>query len=275
MTDDAEFDAFLNGEGDLARRLQGLAQPGPSAALDAAILANARAAMAQQGPSVAANDSGDATPAPRLAPSLGWRWRIPAGIAATVLVGVFANQTFQSAGELNELVVPVAPSSEVALPAVEVESTPAPQPIMQDKTEPAPAPMAPAKEALQRPVPTKKPVRAEPAPVVEESAAQASAAAPVAAPAPAPAPAADPEREVLYYRVRPSTPPALKSAPAPAPRVSANSLKADAVAPGPWLDWIEKLLEQGNKTEAVEQWTAFRAAHPDYPVPAATREKLE
>ena len=117
MSDDAEFDAFLKGEGDLARRLQGLAQPGPSAALDAAILSSARAAMAHDARPVAANDSGNGMPAPKRSAGLGWRWRIPAGIAATVLAGVFANQTFQSAGELNDTAEPLVPAAEIAAPA--------------------------------------------------------------------------------------------------------------------------------------------------------------
>ena len=42
-----------------------------------------------------------------------------------------------------------------------------------------------------------------------------------------------------------------------------------------WLDRIEKLLAQGRHAEAVADWKAFREVYPNYPVPQATREKLE
>ena len=42
-----------------------------------------------------------------------------------------------------------------------------------------------------------------------------------------------------------------------------------------WLDRIEKLLEQGRKAEAVADWKAFREVYPNYPVPDATRAKLD
>ena len=47
--DDKDFDAFLRREGDLAQRLQELPQAGPSAELDAAILAAAKAELEKAG----------------------------------------------------------------------------------------------------------------------------------------------------------------------------------------------------------------------------------
>jgi hypothetical protein len=305
MNDDAEFDAFLNGEGDLARRLQALAQPGPSAALDAAILANARAAMAQDARPAAANDSGDGTLAPRRTPGLGWRWRIPAGIAATVLVGLFAHQTFQQGGELNEVVnpvaVPAAPVAQDVEAAARVEDSP-----------PAAAAAAPAEKpaaskALQKPAARAKESKAEkpapaPAPVVEAEAraemadlqrqamtakkskvdkstsdayrAREESAAPLPAPVVSysPAPAPPPPQEVHVAGRRNAYEPQLSgglivppSAPAPVAQVEARA----------WLERIEKLLEQGRRDEALREWKAFRAAYPAYPVPGTTRERLE
>lgn len=221
MSDDAEFDAFLNGEGELARRLQGVAQPSPSAALDAAILASARAAMAQEARPAAANDSGDGAPAPRLAPGLGWRWRVPAGIAASVLVGVFAVQTFEAGGDLNETAAPVpeaaaersvvvptmpaapaAPAKSAGLPAAE-NMAPAPAPQMRSSP-------APSKAKVPAPV-----IQAEPAPV--ES---VESYAPPAAPAPAPALAFDMARPAM---------PARQSKPAPVLSEQAKSANMDSV----------------------------------------------
>ena len=78
--DDKDFDAFLRREGDLAQRLQELPQAGPSAELDAAILAAAKAELEKAGklsqPRAAANDA-VAGGGQVLAPSFIRRWRIP------------------------------------------------------------------------------------------------------------------------------------------------------------------------------------------------------
>jgi hypothetical protein len=266
MNDDAQFDAFLRGEGDLTRDLQGLAQPGPSASLDAAILANARQAMAQEPRSDAANDSGAAPSAPRLAPGLGWRWRAPAGIAAAVLVGVFAQQTFNTSGDLNDVSTPSAPAAEVAA------EHPAPAPIM---TVPEAKPAAPA-ESRAAAAPVNKPAtpkaqRNEPTPTVSADNATVE-------------PAMD---ESVSELKQPSPAPA--AAPAPPvrhePQAVARSRMADAAAsearekaaPSAQerLDRIEKLLADGMTAQAMAEWKAFRVAHPDYPVRDATRARLE
>ena len=317
MTGDAEFDAFLSGESDLARRLQAMAGPGPSAALDAAIVARARADMAQDARPAAANDSGDDTFVPRRMPGLGWRWRIPAGIAATLLVGVFAQQSFQQHGVLNEVVTPapmvdlppaapaadVAPAvqdAEVMAPAAPPPPAPAPAPA-DDKAAPAPQLRKPAVLARERMADAAEKAEAESRAreymneskskaakaVTDGFRAREEVAAPVPAPAPAPAP-------VASYA---PPPPAAPAAAAPqlerqaAPRMKGDALRASSSAnmmgglaqPAPealaaareWLDRIEKLLEQGRKAEAVEEWKQFRAAYPGYPVPGTTREKLE
>src|SRR4051812_18734042 len=100
---DEQFDAFLKGEDGLSRRLQALPQPTSSAELDAAIFKRIELALAQENRPEAANDAGDASdtaPVPRLQPSFARRWRVPVGIAATLLAGVFANQVFDASGEL-------------------------------------------------------------------------------------------------------------------------------------------------------------------------------
>ncbi len=312
MSDDAEFDAFLNGQGDLARSLQGLAQPGPSAALDAAILANARAALAQEARPQAANDSGAAAPAPQLARSLGWRWRIPAGIAAAVLVGVFAQRNFEANPDLNDLSAPVMMQESSPVPAAEMpspppppapatderrmeavaNSTPAPVPQAVARAKPRPEQPAPAQEAQQELA--RKATARQVQPVEKssaDSAVQAEAAPEVStnhfgrndkaygyspAPAPAPAPAA--------------APPIAAAAATEQVEVSARrrqlndasgQIASSAAPPNPqltaraWLDRIENALAEGRRDEAVADWKAFRKAHPAYPVPDTTRSKLE
>lgn len=88
---DAEFEAFLQGGDELALLLQDLSQDTPSAELDAAIMADAEAALAMAGATtsavVAANDANNPDASPHR-PSFLWRWKTPLGLAASVLLAV-------------------------------------------------------------------------------------------------------------------------------------------------------------------------------------------
>lgn len=44
--------------------------------------------------------------------------------------------------------------------------------------------------------------------------------------------------------------------------------------PGAWLAAIDALLKAGLRRDALEEWDRFRAAYPDYPVPAETTDKI-
>jgi hypothetical protein len=101
---DAEFEAFLKGGDELARRLKDLPQASPSSELDAAILKRAREQIPR---APAANDSG--TGAPSMRP-LGWRWRAPAGIAASVLACVLAHQAWQERTAMEQAAAVPAPA---------------------------------------------------------------------------------------------------------------------------------------------------------------------
>jgi len=83
-----EFEAFLRGEDDLAALLQDLPQFAPSAKLDAAILADAERAIARSKRPLpaAANDAivPESARIPR--PSFASRWKLPLGLAASLLL---------------------------------------------------------------------------------------------------------------------------------------------------------------------------------------------
>ncbi|MFL6656775.1 MAG: hypothetical protein ACJ8GW_01785 [Massilia sp.] len=179
MSDDAEFDAFLKGEDALSRRLQALPAAVPSAALDAAILQQARELMAQDARPVAANDPGPARPVAGLR-RLSWRWRVPAGIAATMVTGLFALQTYRQSAQFEP---------GLALPAEETAL------ILQ-------APQAPPKVALE------EPARDLPA-------AMNSAPAPAAVAAAPPPPLAEIAAPVPSYPGAPAAPAVEAVAPAP------------------------------------------------------------
>ncbi|MEO7496869.1 MAG: hypothetical protein ABIT83_24235 [Massilia sp.] len=181
---DAQFDAFLNGEDELSRQLQSLPQQAPSAALDAAILGHATLAMARQ----AANDPAPADAAPPMR-RLSARWTVPAGIAATVLVGVLAKQSWQSADQ-HEAMEYRAPAAAVALEVP--PPMPAPQTSMPSlgapPVESPPRLAIEAKKIKPEVAPTER-RREKPAPVPGAVAAMADAPAPVAVPMPPPPPA--------------------------------------------------------------------------------------
>lgn len=90
--DDKDFDAFLQREGELALLLQKLPQPAPSAELDAAILAAAKAELEkasapQSRRAIAANDP--QVPGNKgTTPGFIRRWRVTLGLAASLLVTV-------------------------------------------------------------------------------------------------------------------------------------------------------------------------------------------
>jgi hypothetical protein len=288
MSDDAEFDAFLKGEDALSRRLRALPAAAPGAALDAAILQRARDLMAQEARPQAANDAGQATAAPRRA-ALGWRWRIPAGIAATVLAGVVANQAYQAskdfeggAGmpvqESKELVVPPeaskppAPAPEVAMPPP--QAAPAPPLARSRKTPAAPAVAAAPAPVMQERV--REPVPA-PAPMVEQQvSAKPAPLGYMASSKPVQAPAAADTAQANFAERRSQR---ADDGMIRRLEITGSSLKRaapeDAPAAAAWLAQIEALLDGGKETEALEQWRRFRQAHPEYPVPQTTEDRIK
>ena len=290
MSDDAEFDAFLKGEDALSRRMQAMPQAVPSAALDAAILQRAKDLMAQEARPEAANDAGAGTPALRRA-GLGWRWRVPAGIAATVLAGVFARQAFQASVDMEQGAAMPAPVEERAQISQPPAAPPAAEPPadLSARAMPAPkVPMAAAPAAAAAPAPVLQDRAADkavaaPAPVQTEPVAvdEKPAAAPPAPPAnyyaPAPAPVVEitaPARRMEMQRspVRRADEGMLEKM-----EVSGSRIKADAMAKAPaeWLAEIEAMLGEAKDAQVLQEWGKFRKMYPDYPVPQTTEERIK
>ncbi|AMP05635.1 hypothetical protein [Collimonas pratensis] len=95
--DDAEFEAFLQGHGELARQLQGLPQPSPSAALDAAILAQAETLLKTATPlPQAANDALSGKAGKPAKPRFLMRWSTQLGMAACMVLAVLATLRWQT-----------------------------------------------------------------------------------------------------------------------------------------------------------------------------------
>ena len=312
MSDDAEFDAFLKGEDALSRRLQALPAAAPGAALDAAILQRARELMAQESRPQAANDAGDggANPLPPRLGRLGWRWRIPAGIAATVLAGVFANQAYQASNDMQRgagmpaeeaKVLIVQPEAEARAPASPAapaaplkEEVPAarPAPAPATATAPAPVPAPSVAVAVQEPRPRAREEMRDAAAAPPQVPAQAmgnvqapSARAPVAAPAPVAA-AASEKSAFAHKRSQAAAEAALQRVEVTGSRVTRQDMesaspvtvinaKPVASAQQEWLANIAALLDEGKDTEALDQWRRFRSAHPYYHVPQALEDRIK
>ncbi len=284
MSDDAEFDAFLKGEDALSRRLQAMPQAVPSAALDAAILQRARDLMAQEARPAAANDAGVPVPGPRLG-RLSWRWRVPAGIAATVLTGVFANQAFQNSVELERAGTALPEEPVMILPAPAVAHAPELS-VPKIETAPqvaAPMPKVAADKGIVAEMKTEYEVASPPPPperdrFVDEYKADARRSTPESqrnltmpppvAAAPAAAPAAvvmqDTDQELRYKR---------KEMAGLAGAVSKRAATTKGAAD--WLAEIEAKLGTGKDAEVLAEWRRFRQVYPAYPVPQATEEKIK
>ena len=287
---DAELDAFLRGDDALSRELQALTQPAPSAQLDAAILAQAQSLM-EQGGSVrpaAANDAGPKAPIAPWRP--GPRWRVPTGIAAALVAGVLAQQTWHSQRDVDGvggLPLPAAPApSQPAAAAPPPALTEAPREAIKPSPSPKSAEVSPRADtarANHQPA-----VAGEMAPSLAPAPAEVLAKAPpppapapmaVPPPAPAPAPAAsepfDATAGAVTVTARRSRVD-VSAAPAPAaPAVRSAPPAPSAPDPALWLAAIDEMLRAGLRRDAVEEWEKFRAAYPDYPVPAATSDQIK
>jgi hypothetical protein len=143
LHDDAEFERFLAGEGELSLQLKGLPQAEPSGELDAAVFASIEAAMAAEKvqvveptPGGAANDPvGPASGSPQKKRSMAWYWHWPVGVAAGILLTVAYRTGFEPSRPASSTVALadqplesglIAPPPPLAAPAAKVAVSPPP-----------------------------------------------------------------------------------------------------------------------------------------------------
>lgn len=257
--DDAEFEAFLRGEGQLSSLLRGVPQPEVPEPVDALVRADARAAL--QEPAGAANDAA-ASPAVsggmRRGAGRGARdYRVPLALAATVVLGVSLGVQWSGwQGEPAPWRIAEHPDTAAA-PAPAAAPSPEPGPAIPVEAPPVSAAGVPAQVA----VPAPKPVAPQAADVVLQAnraeaeqdkpqalavteraaaakqrtqvesahrdaaklAAPAPAAAPAASVAPAPTAASAPAAPVRPRVAIPVPAPIPQPAPAPVPAVVAEA----------------------------------------------------
>ncbi len=235
----------------------------PPPALDARILAAARAAV---------------QPPPRPARPWWQRLTLPVGIAATTLLAVMLSLTMQRQTPETlerERAENRAPATESAPRESSPQTQAAPAATRADSAAPAPA-----GRAERAPQSAEKKVVAVPT-------APAAVPAPVAQPemaAPPPAPALPNEAATVSTRLKSEAAadraheaearaPLQKAAPAPAaaparPGVAKGEVLTPAQA---WIEEIRELRRQGREDEATRRLAEFRKAYPGYALPEDLR----
>lgn len=287
--DDAEFDLFLKRESKLAQLLQSLEQPVPSAMLDAAILAKAESELARSSRLSRGASNDPVVPgASHVPPSFLGRWRMPMGLAASVVVGVIAVLLWQGqAGK--EMPVQLAQAPQAQEPQMREPQAQAPLIEQAPVAKPAPNARADADRpaaADTAPRAATKQSRAEPSPVPPVVIAQANIpdeeerilrspapepTAPAAASAPAQVAAAAPPAAAAAPPAPAAAPPAAASPPQRTDQAEAGAKHP----PKPWLALIEELLKADLRRDAQEEWKQFQKSYPRYPVPEKLKKELD
>lgn len=299
---DDEFEAFLAGEGELARELSALRQPESPQRLNDAIMAAAEARIAREQATrgTAANDVGpEVAPAPR--PSFMTRWHVPAAMAASMIGAVLLMLEWQRGDyappDRSEIraQAKAAPASsrvlvEASAPAPALAPAPEPELARERHTLPSEQPAAlarakPAAPAMAKAAdtpPPPRPMQVEhiPTPFIAKEREESLAYAP-----PPPPPPAMPiqERTAVFARAAPRPMIALPApAIAPSPSVVAAPISVAPSAPAPindpkaaaWLNVIDEMLKADLRKDARDEWKKFRLAYPDYPVPEALAKHI-
>lgn len=242
----------------LGHAYRALAKEEPPAALDAAILAAARRAVAR--------------------PSLARRWAVPVSLAATLVLVVGVTLEMQREQPGIEIAPPQngdqATFSEGASQSAEANVSAAPEakpPVPKVKRETAPRP-GDGKDRVQGSMPIAKPHAAapgmaQPAREAPRNERFAPTPPPVAAQMAPPAAARAPEP------VAPATPAARSSAQRAAGASVAKDLAATA-NPLDALEKIAKLRDEGRDVEADRALEEFRKRHPDYRIEDALWQRV-
>lgn len=245
----------LSGDPALSRLYQASQDSQPASALDAAILAAARTAVA-----------------PRVAKNKAWwqRLTLPLSAAATLLLTVMLSLTMQhNPPEVAEVAVPrPAPVAPVVSPAGEgrSEADAAAKEAEVPPTVSASAPATASRSAIQA---EKKRVPAAPAAAVRDTGVAPAMEGRVGESVPA-AKAEGSERidPAVADRARGSlAAPAAARATAGVPQLESAAKRVQPSIEASWLEEIRSLRRQGKHEEAAHRLAEFRVAYPDYPLP--------
>jgi hypothetical protein len=244
----------------ISRRYRELAREEPPAALDASILAAARAAR----------------------PSRFARWAGPVSLAAVLVLGVGVSVRMQTEEPGIETQMPATGYAQA--PAGEMPSQAEPARAQAPAPEPSPAPVPPAPSGSKDFAPGPAP---ESPPAIPQAPSKPSSG-------PAPMVASPPSGATEARQAPAQTPAAPRSEPAadalvrPAPRAKREAMRDSAGGramsglgaagqdpdPGRELERIAKARERGDHAQADRALEAFRRDHPGYRIPDAMWERV-
>lgn len=268
--DDAEFEAFLRGEGELARALREVPQPAPSDALTAAILARAESDLHR---SVPANDTVMPGAGTRPPQHFLRRARIPLAMAASFLLALALGIQWKNQHSPVQETVTVAAAPQAQAPA----AAPAPAPSIPA----APQKSSPPTQIAQAPALSERPKKAgKPAVQVAADPPIAIAQADIEPDAGTIVTRSVPPADMPRTAPMPAPVPAPVPAPAPAATAKASALETIDNAAAEerakeWIILIEELLKADLPREAMEQWKEFRKNYPKYPAPAKLAARMK
>ena len=261
-------------EEDLIARYRALPRPEPSAALDAAVLAHARAAVRRTRPAWVAPIAAAAVVV--LAVAVGWQLR---GVPLEPVMPQPAGETSSAerAADAPSDAIGAGPATAStadrnhALAAPSPAAPPAPAPAAEAKAEreqqatrdAAPfadaPPVAARAAAAPAPPPAPPPPPAEPAQIAENVAKRQRAESAPAPPAP-PAASAAP--------IAPAPPAALMAAEAPvANEVGQSEIDQAELDPDAWVDAVRRLRDAGDEAAARRELQRLLQRHPDIDLP--------
>jgi hypothetical protein len=167
--DDAEFDDFLLGKGELSDLLQTLPQPTASAGLDDRILRDIEARLvtpAMPAPTPAAANDAASTQEKRPAPGFFARWRTPLGLAATLVLTMSITMTVWRGQNFAETPAVLSENQSHPAPATTAAAEPDTVPAAEPAAKPAAAPsgkdaMAPGQDAVSTAAAPLRPAKAK------------------------------------------------------------------------------------------------------------------
>ncbi|HEY8538121.1 MAG TPA: hypothetical protein VIL28_04590 [Steroidobacteraceae bacterium] len=270
---DRSFEEYLKGESAVSARYRELPEDEVPPELDAAVMAKARAAIAQSPPRTSR----------RVGPSSWVRWSAPFAVAASAVVVV---AIVLNAGP--EQKMPMQPHFDVPSPLGERRYTEAPPselaPVAGTPSERIMVPEFEAEELTS----SSTAQEADDASRTLSASGEGPSAPTIAQPVPSSPPTPQGADEVQLAKAREAASAARneserqkrlsadiaarRTAPsASSGQIAAPSASASAAPPLPPEDWLERirtLRSEGKTSEADEQWRAFVTAYPDFAVSA-------
>jgi negative regulator of sigma E activity len=263
---------------DLIARYRALPRPEPSAALDAAVLAQARAAVRRTRPAWMAPIGAAAVVV--LAVAVGWQLR---GVPLEPVMPQSGSETAQSTEPARD--APVDTGAAAPAAAKPAARNQAPTDAVPAAPAQAPAPVREAKAERQRDAEDRAaPIAASPPAAARAATAQAPPPDPPPPPA-EPAPLADQASKMQRAESAPAPPappaPPLADAPPAAPMAAEATLASELgqsvideadLDPEAWIDAIRRLRDTGDEAAARRELQRLLQRHPDLELPEDLRE---